>query len=176
MKLGLIIRRFFIPAPFVTLYFFLKYRCKISFRAEVELSSLLTIGKNTAIGSFAKLKAAHGPLKLGENVVIGPGVVISAHTKGVEIGDYSMIGGNTCILSANYRYDKLDVPIQKQGSVSKKGVKIANNVWIGANCTILDGADIGSGVLVTPNSVVSSKIPENTIVSGNPAKVIFKRR
>lgn len=176
MKIGKILRRFFVPAPVVTIFYLIKYGCKISTKAEVELSGLLTIGQNTVISSFTKIKASEGPLNIGKNVSIATGCFISSHDKGLEIGDDSMIGPNTSIIANNYRYDKLDIPIQEQGTVCKHGIKIANNVWIGAGCCILDGANIGSGVIVAPNSVVSSKIPENTIVMGNPAKVIFKRR
>lgn len=176
MKTATIIRRFFIPAHFVSLYYLAKYKCLISPKAEVEFSSLLTIGKNTRISSFTKIKASEGPLKIGANVSIAIGCFISSHAKGLEIGDDCMIGPNTCIVANNYRHDKIDIPIQQQGPISKKGVKIANNVSIGANCSILDGADIGSGVIISPNSVVSYKIPSNVIVMGNPAKVVFKRR
>ena len=176
MKIVKVIRRFLIPAPIVTLYYLLKDGAKVSPKAEVELSDLLRIGKNTRISSFVKIKASEGPLNIGVNVLIATGCFISSHEKGLDIGDDSMIGPNTSIIANNYNYDKLDVPIQEQGTICKHGIKIANNVWIGAGCCILDGADIGSGVIVAPNSVVSSKIPENTIVMGNPAKVIFKRR
>ncbi|WP_293161360.1 acyltransferase [Okeania sp. SIO2C9] len=176
MTITKIIRRFFIPAPIVSVYYWLKYRAIISPKAEVELNNLLTIGKNTEIASFVKIKASDGFVNIGENVLIAVGCSIASGNIGIEIDNYSMLGPNTSVIGGNYRYDKLDVPIQKQGSISKQGVKIGENVWIGANCCILDGADIGSGTIITPNSVVSSKIPENSIVMGNPAKVIFKRR
>ena len=176
MTLGKVIRRFFIPAPVVTLYYFLKYRAIVSYRAEVELSSNLKMGKHTEISSFVKLKASQGFVNIGNNVAIATGCFISSHIKGLEIGDYSMIGPNSSVVANGYNYDRLDVPIQEQGTVSRKGVKIESNVWIGSNCSILDGAEIGSGTIVSPNSVVSGKIPGNSIVMGNPAKVIFKRR
>ena len=176
MKLGKIIRRFLVPSPIITIYYFLKYGAKISPKAEVELSDLLKIGKNTEVGSFAKIKASDGTLNIGKNVVIATGCFIVSHEKGLEIGDYSMVGPNTAIMANGYRYDRLDTSIKEQGAISNKGVIIADNVWIGANCSILDGANIGSGTIVSPNSVVSGKIPENSIVMGNPGKVIFKRR
>lgn len=176
VKLTQIIQRFLIPAPFITFYCRLKYGCHISLKAEVELSNFLSIGKNTVISSFTKVKSSNGLLQIGKNVSIATGCFISSQVKGLVIGDDSMIGPNTCIMAGNHSYEKIDVPIRKQGINCKKGVKIGNNVWIGAGCCILDGADIGSGVIVSPNSVVSSKIPENTIISGNPAKIIFKRR
>lgn len=171
-----IIRRFFIPAPFVSLYYFFKYRAIISYRAEVELNSTLKMGRHVEIASFVKIKASDGVINIGNYALIGTGCSIAPHLKGIEIGEYSMIGPNTSIVGGNYKYGRLDIPIQKQGSFSNYGVKIRDNVWIGANCCILDGADIGSGTIVSPNSTVSGKIPENSIVMGNPGKVIFKRR
>jgi acetyltransferase-like isoleucine patch superfamily enzyme len=79
------------------------------------------------------------------------------------------------IVGSNYRYDRLDIPIQQQEGVSK-GITIGNDVWIGVGCAILDGATIGNGVIVGPNSVVSGRVQDNTIVTGNPAKPIFTRR
>ncbi|MGH6918686.1 MAG: hypothetical protein ACREJ0_13410 [Geminicoccaceae bacterium] len=66
------------------------------------------------------------------------------------------------ILSANYRHSDLDLPIRQQGTTSR-GVKIGNNVWLGAGVVVLDGAVIGDGVIVAPNSVVSIRLPANTI-------------
>ena len=175
MKLDKVIRRFLLPSPVVSVYFMMKYGCKVTPKAEVELSNLLIIGKNTEIGSFTKIKASDGLLHIGANGSISTGCFISAHTGGVKIGDYCMIGPNSSIIGNNYNYNKLDVPILEQG-ITSKGIKIGNSVWIGAGSCILDGSEIGSGVIIAPNSVVSSKIPENSIVSGNPAKVIFKRR
>jgi acetyltransferase-like isoleucine patch superfamily enzyme len=79
------------------------------------------------------------------------------------------------IIGNNYKYGSLDVPFRLQGTVSK-GTRIGNNVWIGAGASILDGVVIGNGVIITPNSMVSSRVPDNAIVQGNPAKVIFTRR
>jgi acetyltransferase-like isoleucine patch superfamily enzyme len=93
----------------------------------------------------------------------------------VVIGDDCLISPNVTIIANNYNYQRLDVPIRQQGSTSK-GVRIGANVWIGSGACILDGAQIGSGVIVAANSVVAGKIPDNAIVQGNPAKIIFTRR
>lgn len=175
MELKKVVQRFLLPSPVISLYYFLKFKCKISPKAEVEFSEFLTIGKDTQISSFTKIKASVGPLVIGDESFISTGCFISAHTGGITIGDFCLIGPNSCIVGNNHRYDRLDMPTVKQG-IASKGIKIGDNVWVGAGSAILDGSEIGSGVIITPNSVVSSKIPENTIVSGNPAKVIFKRR
>ena len=176
MKIGTLLRRFLAPGFVVTLRAYFKYGCRVSPRAEVEITPHLSIGRKSVIGSFTKIKATDGPLRIGSHVEIANGVTLTSHTKGVEIGDDCMIGPNVSILGNNYRYDRLDVALRLQEKISPKGIRIANNVWIGAGCVILDGADIGPGTIVTPNSVVSGKIPENSIAQGNPAKVIFTRR
>jgi acetyltransferase-like isoleucine patch superfamily enzyme len=175
VKLTLVIRRFFIPKIILSILYFLKFGCKISTRSEVELSPNLKIGENTTIGSFTKIKASDGLLKIGKNVSISEGCDISSGEKGITIGDDCMLGPHVNIIGNNYRYDNLEVPIREQGTTSK-GVVIKSNVWIGAGSTILDGSHIGSGVIIAPNSLVSLKIPDNAIVQGNPAKVIFIRR
>jgi acetyltransferase-like isoleucine patch superfamily enzyme len=147
----------------------------VSTRAEVELSPLLHIGRGSEVSSFSKIKASYGPLQLGKNCFVGAGCFIAAHQGGVVIGDDCLISPHVTILSSNYHFRRLDVPIWRQGC-SSKGVRIGNNVWIGSGACILDGAQVGSGVIVAPNSVVSGKIPDNVIVQGNPAKVIFTRR
>ncbi len=175
MKFSKVVRRFLIPPPIITLYYLAKYNCRISPKAEVDLSPFLVIGEKTEICAFTKVKALDGALSIGKHCAISTGCFISAHLGGVEIGDYCMVGPNACIVGNNYSYDKLDVPISEQG-ITSKGIKIGKGVWIGAGACILDGAEIGDGVIITPNSVTASSIPENTIVSGNPAKVMFIRK
>lgn len=53
-------------------------------------------------------------------------------------------------------------------------IKIGNNVFIGNNCTILPNTIIGDNCIVGAGSVVRGKFPENSVIVGNPAKVIFK--
>jgi acetyltransferase-like isoleucine patch superfamily enzyme len=176
MKPGTLVRRFLMPGFAVTIRAYLKYGCLVSPRAEVEITPHLRIGRRSVVGSFTKIKATDGPLHIGSHVEIANGCVITSHTAGCVIGDDTLIGPNVSIIGNNYRYDRLDVPIRLQEKVSEKGIRIGANVWIGANCVLLDGADVGGGSILTPGSVVSSRLPENSIVQGNPAKVIFTRR
>ena len=175
MQAGKFIRRFFLPTPLLTLIYMLKFKAKVSPRAEVELSPYLILGQGCQISSFCKIKAADGPLKIGSNVHIGSNCFISSGKAGVDIGNDCMVGPNVTIIGNNHRYDRLDVPIRMQGWTSK-GIRIGSNVWIGAGVSILDGAIIEDGVIVTPNSVVSGKVLANSIFQGNPGKVVFVRR
>jgi acetyltransferase-like isoleucine patch superfamily enzyme len=176
MRRGALLRRFLVPGFVVSIHAWLKFRCRVSPRAEVEITPHLRIGPGSAIGSFTKIKATDGPLTIGAHVEIATGCFITSHARGVEIGDDCLIGPNVSIVGNNYRYDRLDVPMRLQEKVSAKGIRVGRDVWIGAGCVLLDGSDIGEGSILAANSVVSGPIPERSIVQGNPGKVVFRRR
>jgi len=175
MRPAKLVQRFLLPGFVISIVYAARFRAMVSPRAEVELSPLLKLGKGTQISSFTKIKASDGPLTIGARVSIGSGCFIHAGQAGVSIGDDSLISPNVSIVGSNYRYDRLDIPIQQQGE-SSKGVAIGNDVWIGVGCAILDGARISDHAIVAPNAVVSGRVAENVIVAGNPAKPIFTRR
>lgn len=170
-----LIKRLFTPGWWVTARCLWRYKAKVSPRAEVEVTDLLRMGRGTVVGSYSKLKCSEGPLEIGEGVLIGTHCFISSHPGGVTIGDHSMLGPFASVLGNDYRYDHLDLPISQQPKTSK-GVVIGKGVWIGAGVVVLDGAHIGDGAIVTPNSVVSGRVKPNTVVQGNPAKLLFVRR
>lgn len=89
----------------------------------------------------------------------------------VYIGNYVMIGPSTSIITVNH-------PLSPKGRRNHLGqakpVTIGNDVWIGANCTILPGVTIGNNVVVAAGAVVTKNVPDNCIVGGVPAKLIRK--
>ena len=175
MRLKKIIQRFLVPSSIVTLVYLWKFKCKVSPRAEVELSNNLRIGVGTEIGSFAKIKATEGELSIGSNVSIGTCCFISADVGGVIIGDDCMIGPNVSIVGNDYRYDRIDIPVSQQEKTSK-GIIIGQDVWIGAGVIVTDGVHIGDHCIIAPNSVVSRSIEAMQIAQGSPATTIFERR
>jgi acetyltransferase-like isoleucine patch superfamily enzyme len=173
-KLEVIARRFLIPRSFVTLYGLLRWRATISTRAEVELSPNLRFGRGTTVSSFTKIKATDGELVTGEQCGFGSGCFIAAGVGGIRMGDHVIFGPNVSVIAANYRYGQLDVPLEEQGLTSQ-GIHIGNNVWVGAGSVILDGSAIGDNSIVVANSLVNRRFPPNSIIQGNPAKVILAR-
>lgn len=171
MKLG----RFLVPSSLLSLSALLKWGCRVSPRAEVEWSKNLRLARGVTISSFCKIKTSDGSLSIGTGTQIAPFCFITSHAGGVEIGKDCLIGPSATLAGNSYRYDDLDVPIRLQEQASR-GIRVGDNVWIAAGCVVLDGADIGSGTIVTPNSVVSGRVPPNSVLQGNPAKVIFTRR
>lgn len=118
-------------------------------------------------------------INTGRNLIIGDDVdfakdVLITTEGGVEIGDRTLIGYRTQILSVNHSIPPVGERIPISGDVYKT-VHIANDVWIGAGCIILPGVTIGEGAIIAAGSVVTKDIQENTIAAGIPAKVIRVR-
>ena len=166
--------RVLVPSFMVRLYYGFRHRALVSPRAELDLSTQTDWGPGCVVSAFVKIKI-RGPFTMGERVQIGAGCFIAAGRAGLHIGDHALIGPNCTILTGNYRYDRLDVPLVQQGTTGK-GVRIGRYTWVGANSVVLDGSDLGENVIVGAGSVVSGRVPANSIVQGSPAKVIFTRR
>jgi acetyltransferase-like isoleucine patch superfamily enzyme len=175
LKASTLLRRFLVPRIGVSLIFFIKSRAAVSPRAEVELSPKLRIGRKTNVSSFTKIKDAGGELHIGERCSIATGCFISSGAAGTHIGNDCLIGANCTIVSNTYGYDQLEVPFHEQGHYSK-GTFIGNNVLVGSSCVIVDGAVIEDNVMIGAQSLVSGRIPMNSVAQGNPAKVLFTRR
>jgi acetyltransferase-like isoleucine patch superfamily enzyme len=169
-----LVRRALTPMIVVRLYYFWKHRAIVSGKAEVDLASSTTWGKKCVISAFTKVKIT-GPFVMGRRVQISTGCFIGAGPAGLTLGDDVLIGPNCTILTGNYLFDRLDLPLQEQGTTSK-GVRIGDRVWVGSNSVVLAGAELGDNVIVSAGSVVGGTVPPNSIVLGNPAKVIFTRR
>jgi acetyltransferase-like isoleucine patch superfamily enzyme len=112
-------------------------------------------------------------LILGDDVDLAFGVLITT-AGGVTIGDRTLIGYRTQILSANHVIPPDRARIIDAGHESKP-VIIGKDVWIGANCIVLPGVEIGEGAVVGAGSVVTRGVDPFCIVAGVPAKVIRRR-
>jgi len=92
----------------------------------------------------------------------------------IEIGDDSMIGFESILLTSTYNFARKDVLIREQGK-SQAPIKIGSNVWVGTRVTILPGVEIGEGAIIGANAVVTQNVAPYTIVGGVPAKYIKDR-
>lgn len=105
------------------------------------------------------------------------GVGINARINGkVIIGKDVMMGPECTIYTQNHLFDRLDIPMNKQGVSVEKPVIIGDDVWIGGRVTILPGVHIGNGAIIGAGAVVTKDVPDYAIVGGNPAKILKYRK
>ena len=136
----------------------------------------IMLGDNAKIGSFSKLLSTSHFSKLGVGLKMGNNSAIGDYTHfgapgGIEIGDDVIMGSYISFHSENHNFLDTTKLIREQG-VTSKGIKLGNNIWVGAKVTFLDGSVIGNNCVVAAGAVVSGVFPNNTIIGGVPAKII----
>ena len=120
-------------------------------------------------------KGAHfsSEVSLGNNSGIGINCEIAPF---VTIGNDVMMGPECMIYTSNHGMERTGIPMWKQQSTETEPVVIGNDVWIGARVIILPGVHIGDGCVIGAGSVVTKDVEEYSVVAGNPAKLIRKRK
>jgi virginiamycin A acetyltransferase len=138
------------------------------------------------IGDFCTLRDVKilGAASIGRRTsVTGPARVMSFFSP-VKIGSFCSISWYVTIQEFNHRIDqcatasiaaKMFNEGKRQDLISKTGIVIGNDVWIGAQCTIVSGATIGNGAVIGANSVVTGSVPPYAVVVGSPARIIRYR-
>ena len=115
----------------------------------------------------------------GKNLQIGnnSGLGVNCRIIGqVAIGDDVMMGPDVLFLTTAHRFDRVDLPMIRQGLALEKKITVSNDVWIGARCIFLPGVTIGEGSVIGAGSVVTRDIPAFCVAAGNPARVLKMRR
>ena len=109
----------------------------------------------------------------GTDISVGRNVFINQNCTfydlgGLDIADDVMIGPNVSIITSGHPIE----PSRRRTSVVAKPIVIERNVWIAAGVTVIGGVTVGENSVVAAGSVVTRDVPPNTLVGGNPARVI----
>ena len=110
----------------------------------------------------------------GKNIYLGDHVFLNVlctvlDCNEVHIGNHVMIGPNVQIYTPAH---ELQVEARNQGLEVANAILIEDNVWIGGGAILLPGVRVGRNAVVGAGAVVTRAVPANTVVAGNPARVI----
>ena len=111
-------------------------------------------------------------IRIGDNSQIGINCVMD---NDISIGRDVVMGPDVIIYSSSHEYRNIELPINQQGMMSHRSVKIGDNVWIGARCIILPGVTIGNNCIIGAGTVVTKNVPDNVVFCGQEGKVIKVR-
>jgi acetyltransferase-like isoleucine patch superfamily enzyme len=140
----------------------------------------IVLGNNVGIGAFSRVIISTtfdnpgASIKIGNNVGIGEFAYLGG-AGGLEIGDDCIVGQYFSCHPENHIADNPEMLIRHQG-VTRKGIKIGSDCWIGSKVTILDGVTIGKRCIIAAGAVVTQSFPDYSVIGGVPAKLLKSRQ
>ena len=157
----------------------MKYLCianDVKLGKNVKFSKFInlygcSVGDNTKIGAFVEIQ---------KNASVGKNCKISSHTficEGVTIGDGVFVGHNVTFINDRYPRATNDFgELAGPQDWRLEATVVEAGAAIGSSATILAGVTIGKRSLVGAGSVVTRNVPPDSIVAGNPARLLRRRQ
>jgi len=139
----------------------------------------ISFGDNVSIGDFSKVVVSTTLHNIGQYIRIGHNVGIGEYAYlggagGLTIGDDCIIGQYFSCHPENHDFEDQGTPIRHQG-VSRAGISLGKDCWVGAKVTLLDGVHIGDHSVVAAGAVVTKSFPAYSVLGGVPARLIKTR-
>lgn len=144
-------------------------------RIHCHKTGYISVGRDTYLGpgSFLHTGKEGGKVILGSNCTVQAYSMVQGHG-GCIIGNDVRIAPHTVITAANHVFTDTSRPIREQG-LTKKGITIEDDVWIGASCMILDGVTIGKQSVLGAGSVVTKSLPPGSVAVGSALRMLGSR-
>lgn len=151
------------------------WKSKISPFSRIILNGgNIKIGNNVTIHGGAIIDAQGGTISIGDNISINRQCVLYGGG-GIEIGNYTLLAIGVKLIAQNHNFKFKNQFIKFQGS-SYNGIKVKEDVWLGANVIVLDGVLIERGCVCGAGSVITKNLCEYSINVGNPSKIVGYRQ
>lgn len=159
---------------------------------NIEIGSQSFIGRGSCIRTFKNRKILIGAkvwiekgviiiteadnccIEIGENTFVGP-YTYMVGVGNITIGKHCLIAAHCDIAAVDHIFSDPTELIRKQG-VTRQGIVIEDNCWLGCGVKVLDGVTIGEGSVIGAGAVVTKNIPPYSVAVGVPAKVIRNRQ
>ena len=144
--------------------------------AKGEANEGLVIGANVYVGRSAILSCKEGSIYLGDCSNISSNCTLLSESE-IRLGKYCFLAGNCYpVAGGNHGFSDVSKPIMFQPSASKGGIRIGDDVWLGAGVIVLDGVVIGKSSVVGAGSTVTGPLPEYSFARGARMLKIQDRR
>lgn len=143
-----------------------------SVRMDTPPYRRFALGRHSVVESYCCINNAVGDITIGDHTRIGIHCTVIGP---VCIGNHVNLAQGITVTALNHNFEDSAQRIDQQG-VSTKQVVIEDDVWIGANAVILPGVTVGRHAVVAAGAVVTSDVPDYSVVGGVPAKIIKSLR
>jgi acetyltransferase-like isoleucine patch superfamily enzyme len=145
---------------------------------NAELEKAVVIGNDVILSNNVILSCKGGAIFIGDSTGVNSGTIIQSTNKCPVTICADVIIGQRCFVvgGGSYNIERVDIPIRLQGIKDDGGVTLEEDVWLGANVTVLGGVTVGKGSVVAASAVVTKTVQPYSICRGIPAEVTGKRK
>lgn len=159
--------------PIYRFFYHVLSSARINFYLMVLKMKLHSLGDHNRI-YFANIVEPYN-VSIGHHVYINKNCNITTTGSTVKIGNYIMVGPNVTFVAQDHDVSNWEKPMIFGNKYKRGNIRVDDDVWIGANVTILSGVTINRGAVVAAGAVVTKDVPPYTIVGGVPAAKIKDR-
>lgn len=140
---------------------------------KIEIAPSATLGYFPSARFYSgyihiEARSRDAKISIGEDSYLNNDAVLVAEKASIEIGARCFIGTNFHCMSSDFH----GLDPHNRANYNSAPVKIGDDVFIGSDVTILKGVSIGDGATVAAGAVVTKSFPPNSIIAGNPARLI----
>lgn len=134
----------------------------------------IAIGNGVFVGRNTILSCKNGDIEVDDRANLGFNCEIFSASR-VRVGKSVLMAAYTYLVGGDHLYDRVDIPVLEQGRTAR-GIEVDDNVWLGTHVVVTDGSRVGHDAIIGAGAVVVGEIPEFSIATGIPAKIVRDRR